>query len=163
MRPQPTGQELCIAAEEGDEDAVSALLSRGADPDGVDHKGHSALQKAVEGGETRRRKQEAGYGHEGCVGLLLEGGADPSLKGTTGYYEGKTALDVAWDQGQDQAAAVLEAWIEGRWEEAKVQLVLNPKLWTAVKQGDEAAVSELLSRGADPNGVGSRGTCANGG
>ena len=49
--------------DQGDEPALSRLLSRGADPNSVDGCGSTALQRA------------ASEGKEGCVGLLLEAGA----------------------------------------------------------------------------------------
>jgi ankyrin repeat protein len=42
-------------------------------------------------------------GHEGCVRLLVEAGADRSIKG----YRGRTALDYATEQGHTAIQAIL--------------------------------------------------------
>jgi uncharacterized protein len=103
---------LLEAAKSGDEDEVSALLERGADPNTrdpeqawtplmraleADHVG--VAERLIEAGADVNAAAEtgttvlmvgAGRGHAEIVNLLLEGGADASATD----MHGKTALDV---------------------------------------------------------------------
>ena len=52
----------------------------------------------------------AKWSYEGCVRLLVEAGADKTLKATDGGWEGKTALDLA---NTDAIKAILRGRSEG--------------------------------------------------
>jgi ankyrin repeat protein len=69
----PSPDELTRAAESGRIYLVEQLLSRGADPDGVDGTGRTALLKAVESGDWAMTSR------------LLDAGAHPDLPGPDGF------------------------------------------------------------------------------
>ena len=52
----------------------------------------------------------ATMGHSGAVRRLLELGADHTAVGTGVPFEGKTALEVAEEEGKEEAAALLREW-----------------------------------------------------
>jgi ankyrin repeat protein len=79
------------AAAEGQVDAVQLLLDRGVDVNQRYNHNLTALMWA------------AGYGKSDCLKLLLERGADPKLKDD----RGKTAADIAAEQGYQAVAAML--------------------------------------------------------
>ena len=89
---------LICAAYGGHEEAVGALAEGGADLDKVDKDGVTPLMEA------------ARYGQSGAVRRLLDLGADHTVVGTAGWFEGKTALEVAEAKDKEEAAAVLRAW-----------------------------------------------------
>ena len=145
-RSQPTAQELCNAVNQGDEAAVSELLSRGADANAVDSCGSysgSALQIAAKEGQggcvgllleagaaVDQTDEDNGItalmsaaisGHSAVCGQLLEGGADPSLKGRWGFAR-KTALEQAQGGRRvPKVVAVLEAWVGGTRDAAELE------------------------------------------
>jgi len=120
------GEELFIAASDGDAARVSELLKSGADvnwkhPSG----GYTALMHAAWNGHEAvvplllkanadvNAKSNGGYtalmmaaytGHEAIVTLLLEGGADREAKNN----DGETALDKARSEGDDGIVRLLE-------------------------------------------------------
>ena len=63
--------------------------------DAVDVDGWTALMRA------------AYYGQAECARLLLEAGADATLRATGGEWEGKTALEVAEEEGEAEIVALL--------------------------------------------------------
>ena len=110
---------------------VRVLLAAGTDPDAADEDGTAALnlsagqghEEAVgviaEGGADLDKASNAGatplmaaayYGRSGVVRRLLELGADHTPVATDGPREGKTALEVAGEEGEEEAAAVLREW-----------------------------------------------------
>eukprot|EP01043_Picozoa_sp_COSAG02_P023143 COSAG02_NODE_1227_length_13780_cov_5.920401_3_plen_176_part_00 len=89
---------LYYAAYEGHEEAVGALAEGGANLDKTGNQGGTPLMAAAQ------------FGHSGVVRRLLELGADHTAVGTGGDYEGKTALEIAEDRGQEETAALLRGW-----------------------------------------------------
>ena len=65
---------------------TNLLLQAGATVDAVDNYGQTALHRA------------AMYGKIQVVEALLNAGADKAVKATSGYYRGKTALDLAQEE-----------------------------------------------------------------
>ena len=76
-----------------------ALAEGGADLDKATHLGATPLMQA------------ARNGHSGAVRRLLELGADHTAVGTGWPYEGKTGLELAEENGEVEAAAVLREWV----------------------------------------------------
>eukprot|EP01045_Picozoa_sp_COSAG04_P029588 COSAG04_NODE_4901_length_1833_cov_1.688581_2_plen_124_part_00 len=87
-----------LAASEGLEDAVGALAEGGADLDKAGSWGATPLMEA------------ARMGHGGVVRRLLELGADHAAVGTGRRCEGMTALELAEERGEEEAAAALREW-----------------------------------------------------
>ena len=83
---------MIYAAAQGHAEAVKLLLARGVDVNRVYAHNLTALMWA------------AGYGKTECVQLLLASGADPKLKDD----RGKTAADIAQEQGYGEVAALLK-------------------------------------------------------
>ena len=87
---------LHIAAARNKIEAVAALISHGADVNARDEYGKTPLMQA------------SYYGYAKVVEALLDAGADKELKGTSGYWEGKTALDFARSRNKGDVVAILE-------------------------------------------------------
>jgi hypothetical protein len=79
-------------------DALSRLLLAGANPNAQDKTGCAPLHVA------------AASGCFSCVGILLERGAEPTLK----TKDGRSALDFAAKSKSNESYEVLQAAIEGR-------------------------------------------------
>ena len=77
---------------------MTALLRGGAAVDMVDRDGETALMRA------------AGYGHYECVRLLLEAGADATVRATDGGWEGENALSLMQEWDKAEVAALLRGW-----------------------------------------------------
>ena len=89
---------LMLAAMEGHGGVVGALLEHGgAELDAVDRDGRTALMDA------------AHNGHAAVAAQLVEAGADATLRATGGDYEGKTALEIAEDDGMAWSGELNEA------------------------------------------------------
>ena len=83
------------AGFEGHAGAVSALVRLGADLDATNILGQTALMRAARNGRVE------------CARALLAGGADRTLRATGGNWKGKTALEIAEEEGQAEVAALL--------------------------------------------------------
>ena len=77
-------------------EAVAALISHGADVNAREMNGGTPLMMA------------SYCGHAKVVEALLDAGADKELKATSGWAEGKTALDIARDNNKGDVVAILE-------------------------------------------------------
>jgi acyl-CoA-binding protein len=82
---------LHMAADKGDPQIISILLSAGADPNAIDHEGISVLEAAVIGGNVH------------AVKLLLDAGADPDHED----MEGDTPRNCAEDDDNDEMKVLL--------------------------------------------------------
>ena len=117
----PTTRELWRAAEDGDMDALAAILSRGVDVNARNEHGMTALMRA------------AHYGHDRIVRALLEHGADPNVTRNDRF----TALALAAFFGHTETVRIL---IENG---AKTEIVTrsgtSPKMWATARTFTEAA------------------------
>jgi ankyrin repeat protein len=86
---------LVDAAAKGNADLVKRLIDKGTPVNGLDLFGHSALTEASWGGKTA------------IVALLLEKGADPTIKKS----DGETPLSLATGQNHPDVVALLNAAI----------------------------------------------------
>ena len=75
---------------------MAALISHGADVNARTEDGETPLMVA------------SNWGHAKVVEALLDAGADKELKATSGYWKGKTALDMARSQNKGDVVAILE-------------------------------------------------------
>lgn len=76
---KPDADCLALAAKHGHTDVVGLLLAFGADSDGLNEDGETALQQTI------------GRGHFATVKLLLDSGADPNVLN----HDGKSCLELA--------------------------------------------------------------------
>lgn len=76
---KPDADCLALAARHGHTDVVGLLLAFGADSDGLNEDGETALQQTI------------GRGHFATVKLLLDSGASPNVV----TFSGKSCLDLA--------------------------------------------------------------------
>jgi ankyrin repeat protein len=91
-----------VACLHGNDGCVRVLLAGGADPD----------RATTDGNGDTPCVFAALYGHVACLRALREGSpggvlASVNAVATGGFYEGKTALDIAEDRDQDEVAACL--------------------------------------------------------
>ena len=96
----PDGKtSLMYAAQwgQGKDLAVPILLEAGSNIDQVDTFGMSAVMLAAQ------------YGNANVLQLLIDAGADITIKVATGGWTGKTALDIAKERKRDDCAQILEA------------------------------------------------------
>src|ERR1044071_5426975 len=112
------------AASKGDMESVSALLAAGADVNGQDVFGHTALMFA------------AGEGHLEIVQILLSEGAEVNASNQVGA----TAFS--------RAGAIDKADPEGRFAHEEQ---LNQALLHAARDGDTAKIKNLIEAGCDVN------------
>ncbi|MBD3293607.1 MAG: hypothetical protein GF393_11840, partial [Armatimonadia bacterium] len=149
---------LALAAGEGHDATVRALLDAGADPEvrGGPPGEMTALETAVEGR------------HLSTVRLLLDRGASPNGEGESQWPPLVRAAhnnDVAIireliDRGAAEDAQILAlaayyAVSEGAAKayEALVDAGAKPRLFDAAAAGSAKLVARLLDEGADPNGM----------
>eukprot|EP01045_Picozoa_sp_COSAG04_P026775 COSAG04_NODE_3785_length_2534_cov_1.593429_3_plen_318_part_01 len=137
------GSTALMAAGSGHADAVAALLRGGAAVNAVGSGGKTALMRAAYLGQAE------------CARLLLEAGADGSLRATGGALEGKTALEVAEQMGKAEVAVLLGTTSK------KLQGAATGKtLRKAAAEGRADAVAALLEGGAAVDAVGGNGFTA---
>eukprot|EP01045_Picozoa_sp_COSAG04_P056762 COSAG04_NODE_26681_length_292_cov_0.611399_1_plen_97_part_11 len=79
--------------------------------------------------------------------LLLELGADHTAVGTGGDYRGRTALELAEWQREEEAAAVLREWALSHLDAQHNPVALR----SAARAGETAEVRVLLAAGTDPD------------
>jgi len=113
---------LMIAADLGERAMVDFLLERGADPNGTDDLGITALMRA------------AAAGHAPVVERLITGGARINQS-----WPYQTALSMAEAEGHKEAAAVLLS------RGAKRRLI------DAIEEDDPDLAARMLDEGMDPN------------
>ena len=158
---------LSVAFSNRNEDAISALVSAGADPNIVDDDGDTGLHKAVFPGfsekvlqalvshnanvnATSQENQTAvllacAYGQDSKTRVLLDAGADPNIANT----HGNTCLHYAADD--DCPKDVLQAII-AHGADVNAQNQMNQTaLLLACEKGDTDIITILLNAGADPN------------
>jgi ankyrin repeat protein len=87
---------LRIAAFRGDDQSCQRLVDGRARLDATNQHGMTALMFA------------AYWDHPNCVEMLLELGADPTLRAASGGCAGATALQIANRQGKQEVALLLE-------------------------------------------------------
>eukprot|EP01045_Picozoa_sp_COSAG04_P010097 COSAG04_NODE_608_length_12095_cov_54.626709_10_plen_499_part_00 len=171
-----------MAAQGGHTAAVEALLRLGADPNTTDSDGATALEAAVARrghAEAVRALVEGGaavdvvtrngatvlmvatfFGNAEYARLLLEAGADATLRPTGGEWAGKTALELAEKEGDAEVVGLLEARLSAaekvEWGKRKAGI----RLRKAAADGDTDAVAALLQGGAAVDAVGSEGGTA---
>ena len=83
------------AAHRGDLSIANLLLQAGATVDAVEDNGWTALHNAAYHGKIQ------------VVEALLNAGADKAVKATSGYWEGKTALDEAQEKNHPAIVKLL--------------------------------------------------------
>jgi len=141
----PAGQQNVIslhsAAGRGDTEDIEKLLALGADVDGREGNGSTALHWAVWAGHTDASR------------LLLERGARAGAQDDGGT----TSLHLAAFRGDKEAMELLLA--HGADPNAKDKGGITP-LHDAVEQGHKDATLLLLNRGADVNATDKRGYTA---
>ncbi|KAK3997549.1 ankyrin repeat-containing domain protein [Cladorrhinum sp. PSN332] len=154
---------LNLAAERGDEQIVRLLLDSGADANGKDDAGNTALMFAVPQGrgEVARVLLEGGSDvdakdihdntllhwairYPGILQLLLESGANVHAKN----HQGKAALHWAVQEGQTKSVRLLLQ--AGSEINAKDKHGFTP-LHSAALKGHRDIVKLLLENDADPN------------
>jgi len=120
---------LMLAAEHDDIDAGALLLRRGADVDAVDANHDTALNWAAYYGFTQFSK------------LLLDEGADPSIRGHG------NALEIAMRRGHQPLVEMLARRM-GVWHEPEGA---DAKLLAAVRSDDANGVKAAIEAGASPD------------
>jgi broad specificity phosphatase PhoE len=134
---------VALAAEGGNTTAVEALLRLGADPNAPGRHGRTALMGAanehagavaalLRGGGTVDAVDSSGMtalmlaaysGHAECARMLLEAGADATLRAMRGgRWEGTTALELAEERAKE----------EKRWNESDEEFAARQKGYTEV-------------------------------
>ncbi len=134
---RPDAGLMIWAIENGEPGKLRLLAGSGVDPDRPDALGQTPLMAAVMQARIGSDRAAA----LGAVRALLEHGADPSLRAEKGLYAGKSALDLAGDDGE--LRALLERGA------SRVQVAHGDGGETAPSRDDEAeekAVSHLLAR-----------------
>lgn len=123
---QSPEEQLCFSVLRGDEAEVKRLLQEGADPNGKDRFGGSALEGAADGGFTE------------IVRLLVQKGADVNSRGSLGG----TPLILAAGKGHMEVVRLL---LESRADvNARAETGLNALM--AAKGNRHKKVVELLKQ-----------------
>jgi ankyrin repeat protein len=124
---------IADAAMEGNTDAVRALLKQGADVNGAQGDGLTALHWAAKKGDAA------------MASMLIYGGANVRAATRLGGY---TPLHLAAEIG---SAPVIAALIKGGADVNAVTLTGTTPLMLASAAGDAASLTALLDAGADAN------------
>jgi hypothetical protein len=131
IRDQAGNTPLIVAATEGDLESIRTLVRMGADLDARDEADH----------ETALFTQ-----HPEAVKLLLELGADPSLKNAAGSTPVASTLSLGWEESfrvlYDHQAA------DGP---VSPGLNIRPLAFLALNDSRLSALTFLLDRGTDPS------------
>ena len=128
---EATNEQFIDAIHNGDLNEVKDLLTKGADPDAKDCKGHAPLLLA------------AYHGNEEVTGALLAAGADPNI--TCPF--GGTAL--MWAAGAGHKAVVETLLKVPNINVNAVTSFNGTALMAAARGGDNEVVELLLAAGAD--------------
>lgn len=127
--PEPSAL-LGLAAMAGHAHTIDVLVQAGQDVNGLDARGRTPLQWAVQ------------QGHLGAMLRLVQLGADPTLKDP----DGQTALSLAVVGSPEVAAALLRATPEVDWPAADPEALHLAVLYAS----EEWVVRALRERGYDP-------------
>ncbi|PCI75602.1 MAG: hypothetical protein COB20_12450 [SAR86 cluster bacterium] len=125
-------QPLLDAARSGDLDAVRTALDSGANVNVVAPDGATALMWAVH------------HNHTELVELLLQEGADPTLKNRYGVGPASLAAE-------NGAALSMQLLLETGIDPNQTLAGGESLLMTAARTGESQTIEMLLSHGADPN------------
>ncbi|NLT70025.1 MAG: ankyrin repeat domain-containing protein [Verrucomicrobiaceae bacterium] len=155
-----TTKDLLVAAAAGDLESIGLFREAGAEIDGTDRAGNTALIKAASGGHLEavetllglgadpRRINAVGRdalisasakGYEDVARMLLHRGADATLKDTEGWG----ALSIAAYNGHAGVVSLLSA--------TATPAELDDALLVASFSGDTGVVNALLGQGANIN------------
>lgn len=127
--------QLIQGAKAGDLQKVQSLVKDGANVNGQDIGGFTALMSAVR------------QGHLKVAQFLLDKGSDPEIRGN--YYWGETALMMA---AQNSSPDLVDLLMNRRAKvDAKSKHTGCTALMLAAYAGDPETVKRLLTRGADVN------------
>lgn len=117
--------EFIVAASNGDIHSVRSLLDKGIDINSIDEAGDFALGEAV------------WWGHEEIVKLLVDAGANTTLKNA----DGKTLIDMAIENGQGEIVRILERVkkdnLTKRNKKKSLNFNSNPRLKMLIKELNE--------------------------
>ncbi len=155
-----TAKDLLVAAAAGDLESIALFREAGAEIDGTDPVGNTALIKAASGGHLKavetllglgadpRRINAVGRdalisasakGYEDVARMLLHRGADATLKDTEGWG----ALSIAAYNGHAGVVSLLSA--------TATPAELDDALLVASFSGDVGVINALLGQGANIN------------
>ena len=130
MAASTNSDELCLAAERGDEASVSALLAAGADVEAANGRSATALMLA------------AWNGHEACVSALLAAGAEVEAASE----DGATALTLAVRTSHTSCvSALVQAGAGVNAVDASGRTALH----IAANRRSESCMSLLMQAGAE--------------
>ncbi|HEY6328218.1 MAG TPA: ankyrin repeat domain-containing protein [Blastocatellia bacterium] len=139
---------LHASAREGAERIVELLIQRGAKVDGRDRESHrmTPIMAAAKGRTT---------GHLGCVKRLLESGADPNLRDSTGCSALGRALDLVDNESDPDILALTEEIVAALLEHGAdaASSGAAPAVFVALSLESPAILKRLLDAGASVHGI----------
>jgi ankyrin repeat protein len=138
---------IVFPAANGDVDILNSLLSAGADVDGHDSTGATALMAA------------AVMGNDKIVEVLLERGAKIEARDESGYTPLMFASNAKLAPTAGRLRAVKALLAKGAQVNAKDKSGSTPLMFAA-QDGDDEVVKVLLAHGADPEVKGKHGLSA---